>query len=441
MTALVSLFVDAAGFLCGSALFVFLCLLPFPERVKEHKKELTVLIVVSLAGGCAAFSALSYAFNSRAACIAFTVLLIIAFSLIKTHLLLLDFRKTYWIECIAASGAALLQAESIGVSRLIFGDDYRGSFGIGYFAVALPFAVACTAAAVVLIKKGNSLVSRYPGVCRLPAFAAFSVSLFTVTTLFAVFVLLDASIERCINELIAFAAIYAAFLLWCGSYANARVASSAAARSIQLERIIDIQKQQYHDINEQIAQTKIACHDLRHHMSAIRQLVSDREYEKLCEYLTVYGNSLPDGLDERKCGNAAVDSVIRYYSALAAESGVKTDFDFQSIDDNCGVSTPDLCIVLGNALENAVEAAKGAAENMRFVRVRCENNSGWITVVVGNGFSVAPRVVDGVFMSSKQENRAGIGTESIRVVAEKYNGSASFEVKDNLFRTSVIMFK
>ncbi|MBQ3404357.1 MAG: sensor histidine kinase, partial [Oscillospiraceae bacterium] len=247
-------------------------------------------------------------------------------------------------------------------------------------------------------------------------------------------------IVRGVTALCSMGGICALYLTWSGMRTELTRAARQAERDSQLERVIDMQQKQYAALSEQIAVTRAARHDLRHHMSALWSFVEDGDREHLREYLEVYGGSLRTEGQLSICSNFAVDSVVQHYLDLAKKYGADIDVSID-INEDMGIDTPDLCVVFGNILENAAEAVKNAPKELRYIRVRTENAPHWLTIVVGNGFRGTISRSEGGYLSSKSEGRMGVGLKSVESVAEKYHGAAEYTADGEVFKASVILFK
>lgn len=97
----------------------------------------------------------------------------------------------------------------------------------------------------------------------------------------------------------------------------------------------------------------------------------------------------------------------------------------------------DLCIIVGNLLENAVEACSRMTSGQRFIRMGSRFQHGVLAITVDNSFpgdSIRRR--DGVFLSSKRDSE-GTGLSSVKAATEKYGGAVRFEAKDGVFLSSV----
>lgn len=212
-------------------------------------------------------------------------------------------------------------------------------------------------------------------------------------------------------------------------------------RDATLEHLLEIQEKQYAALFSHIEEIRIARHDLRHHIRTIRQYIFDGDQDKLKEYLDTYVQQMPQKIPLTICENTAVNAIARHYLELAQQENVQLDVVL-NLEENPGISASDLCIVLGNSLENALEAARDVEEHARFIRVRSLSTPAMLAVVISNSFSgTLTASENGTFLSTKHPGRQGIGLFSMRVIAEKYDGYAKFEVQDQVFETSIILYK
>lgn len=100
---------------------------------------------------------------------------------------------------------------------------------------------------------------------------------------------------------------------------------------------------------------------------------------------------------------------------------------------------PELCALLGNLLENAVEACRVVQDEMAaYIRLHIRLDGNLLSITVDNTCPVPPAEQDGRLLSSRHEGY-GVGTRSVRSVAEKHHGSARFEWRDGEFFASVLL--
>lgn len=132
----------------------------------------------------------------------------------------------------------------------------------------------------------------------------------------------------------------------------------------------------------------------------------------------------------------AVSALERHYREQAKAMGFQADLKIAPPQSWEGL-LPDLCLVLGNLLENSLEALQ--REGGGWLRARSVSTAGYFSLVVGNSCTSPLRVRGDRYLSSKAPGRVGIGLETIREIAERYGGQAEFTVKDGEFRASVFL--
>ena len=99
----------------------------------------------------------------------------------------------------------------------------------------------------------------------------------------------------------------------------------------------------------------------------------------------------------------------------------------------------DLCLVLSNLLENAVEASIRTEKSRRKINLEVRlHHTHLILIQVENAFSGQIQEKNEVFQSSKRDGN-GIGIESVRRISEKNGGSSSFQYKNGIFTAKIIL--
>ena len=211
-------------------------------------------------------------------------------------------------------------------------------------------------------------------------------------------------------------------------------------RNSILEHCIQLQQTQYAALEEQVAQTRAARHDLRHHQRVMEQYIRDGDKTRLEEYLAEFRERVDLCRQQPGvCAHPAADALVRYYLGLIQQTGARLDIALD-IREDVPVAAYDLCIVLGNCLENALEAIRETQPQQRFLRMRAEQNDDMLTIVAGNSYQRQRLEQGDEFLSTKRPGEPGIGLSSIRTVTEKYGGSCKIEAKDGVFKISMIFF-
>ena len=213
-------------------------------------------------------------------------------------------------------------------------------------------------------------------------------------------------------------------------------------RDMERQRFLEIQRLQYDKIAGEMEKTNRLRHDLRHHLNALGALNAQGRQEEITEYLKQYV-SVYDQLSKQDfSGDPVVDSVLEYYMALAREANVLVKRQITLIGST-GVEPADMTVLLGNCLENALEALRQIPEGQRRLSIEIIPVKSMIALRIQNTcsrthLSGKPAGWED-FASSKGAGRQGVGLHSVTAIAEKYDGSAQFQYKDGVFTTRVIL--
>lgn len=208
-------------------------------------------------------------------------------------------------------------------------------------------------------------------------------------------------------------------------------------RNKAMENLLKIQRKQSEELQTRIKENRRARHDFRQHRAVIRDLVSRGDLDSLKNYLEEYEQQFPDSSDQLYCGNLALNAVLSYYADQAKQYSIPITLKIE-LPEKLPIPETDFCVLIGNLLENALEACKAQVSDP-FIRVLIQQNQmSSITVAVDNSSFYRP-VWDGQKLLSSKHPGNGIGTESVRYIAKRCKGDARFEWKDGVFYASVML--
>lgn len=214
-----------------------------------------------------------------------------------------------------------------------------------------------------------------------------------------------------------------------------RVASEAEADLALTKRRITMQQSYYDQIVTQMDEVRRMRHDIRHHRAVLSTLIKNGDIVALSEYLDAAST-----LEEPQIvtGNLAADSILSYFLDIAKPLGINTELNL-AIGRDTPISDSDLCIMLGNLIENAVDAQKYLEQEQRFIRITAKSDSQTFTLAVDNHFDGTLIKEDEDIVSRKEGGGHGIGLHSVRSVCEKYGGVMQIEVEGNMFMLGIVI--
>ncbi len=208
-------------------------------------------------------------------------------------------------------------------------------------------------------------------------------------------------------------------------------------KNLRMEQQLVLRDEQYRRIHDSIEINRQLRHDLRHHMLTLRGYLQSGETGQAEEYLSAYLEKA-DRYEIRKlCHDPVVNMVVSHYLDIAAQQDIRftTRID---LPDELPVAAPDLSVLLGNMLENAITAAARAQGSNRFIRFHMLCSGKMLALTCDNGFDGAIRMKGDQYLSTR-EGHTGLGLKSLHFIAEKYDGGVEFTHEGNVFHTSVML--
>lgn len=201
----------------------------------------------------------------------------------------------------------------------------------------------------------------------------------------------------------------------------------------------DLLEKQLQEIQNLYRQVRGWRHDYRNHIHNMKIQLTRGNYEKLSDYL----NQLADDLDSVdmvvKTGNVMADAILNSKLSTAGRLNVRLNVK-ANIPAGLPMSDVELCSVLGNLLDNAVEACAALPETDRFMRVYIGTLKGQFYLSVQNAAGGVRRE-KGVYLSTKESagKRHGYGLLRIDRIARKYGGYVNRQNEEGIFATELMI--
>lgn len=184
-------------------------------------------------------------------------------------------------------------------------------------------------------------------------------------------------------------------------------------------------------------QAAVYRHDMRHHLALISGYLGDGDIEKAVDYVRMAQEDIRDITPNRYCENSTVNLVLSSFATKAKSRGVvlKVEAD---LPQSLPLSETELCALLSNGLENAIEAAAQVDdEQLRKARISCQIHKGNLMISVKNSYRGKVAIENGLPQSSREGH--GFGVRSMAMIADKYKGYCSFEAKDGIFTLRIAL--
>lgn len=202
------------------------------------------------------------------------------------------------------------------------------------------------------------------------------------------------------------------------------------------------QAEYYRTLSEQYERRSVLVHDIRNHLMAIRELNRTGKGKEIDQYIDglILDTELTPAVSVSD--NDFVNALVLRYMKLAEQRGVKLSADVRA-GALSGVPERAIVSVLGNLMDNALEAAVGAIDAFIELKASRGEGSDYVVVMVQNSCAKPPRMDgDGHFISSKQRREHhGYGLRSVQRVVDEYDGEWNIEYRaeEKMFVVELIL--
>lgn len=186
-----------------------------------------------------------------------------------------------------------------------------------------------------------------------------------------------------------------------------------------------MQEQYYAQLREEQNETRAMFHDINKHLQAMRALVSEANTEEASLVFNEAQN-LVDSLNSIvDVGNTVISVIVNEYKHLAEEHSIPLEYDI-SVPTHLGISAVDAYVILGNTLDNAIEACCDLSEEQRYIRIQLRVFHDIMYYQIESPYS------PGYLKKSKGKGH-GYGLQNVRRCVEKHKGDLSITHEDGKF--------
>lgn len=180
-------------------------------------------------------------------------------------------------------------------------------------------------------------------------------------------------------------------------------------------------------------------HDFHNHIEALHRYLEKDRIAEAVRYLEGLRSPIEAVTQPVWVGDEAVDYLINSKIALAISQNIQVNTNIE-FPRHTNIRSVDLVAILGNLLDNSLEAISGAEDSLRFINLTIRRINDMLVIKAENGCSATPVVADGDLQTSKADKTLhGWGLQSIRTAAERYDGTIETEYSNHTFRAVVTL--
>lgn len=210
-----------------------------------------------------------------------------------------------------------------------------------------------------------------------------------------------------------------------------------------LQQKVRIYSNQLNLILEREAAVRTLRHDMKHHMNELKFLAAKNDSCAIKKYIDHMKEFIQNPDEIVSSGNTEIDSVLNYMLQIAKKKLISVQANVQLSE---AVSHSfDTNVILGNLLENAIEAAEQTEEKLLNVNIQLKQ--GVLKIEIENSFhgKLLFQKKDGkqtpcLATTKEKKKQHGIGLHSVRKIVEKYNGIVEVDSQNSRFCVKVLLY-
>ena len=194
----------------------------------------------------------------------------------------------------------------------------------------------------------------------------------------------------------------------------------------------------YQEIETMYTKMRGWRHNYRNHIQVMKALAEKGDIETIKDYLNKLDEDLATIDMVVKTGNTMADAILNSKISLAKSKGIKVKVDAH-IPIKLKMSELDLCVILGNLFDNAIEANLSLPEDERLIRVYMDMKNTQLYISFTN-FTASGKLAKeaNLFKTTKGDGH-GFGLVSIDSIIEKLDGYISRNSEDGAFTTEILI--
>lgn len=241
------------------------------------------------------------------------------------------------------------------------------------------------------------------------------------------------SLLTCINGEVAAMMVYGVAMHLANEFRhNRHLAEEQRLMEVQVEglRVYRESAESFHELR----------HEVKNQYAYIKMLLEQKDYDRAEEFFGEMSMSANPTFAYVATGNQLVDDIVNLELSRARAKGIEVSTKI-AVPTELPFSETDLCSLISNLLDNAIEACEKTGEGPIQFGMMADKDQGVLIVTVSNPSPTPPKLdKDGRLLTTKQNRSShGYGTRVVRRIAENNGGVADFSYEDGTFTARVML--
>jgi len=209
-----------------------------------------------------------------------------------------------------------------------------------------------------------------------------------------------------------------------------------------MQKQFQVQEGHYRELEQRQYEINEFYHNIKNYLLAVEGYINNGEYEKAKERIKQANDTINyESYNTIKTGNTGLDALINAKVIRMQKSNIEFDYNVK-IPNMLSIDYIDLCIIIGNALDNAIEACENISAGPRRISLTCIQTGNYISIVISNTIANnIPDLESNDYITTKANKKLhGFGLRSIKHIAEKNKGNVIIEQDNNEFKIKIILY-
>lgn len=194
----------------------------------------------------------------------------------------------------------------------------------------------------------------------------------------------------------------------------------------------------YQEVETMYRQIRGWRHDYRSHIQAMKAYAAAGDMEAIKEYLDLLDTDLNTMDTAVKTGNPMADAILNSKISLARAKNIPVHAD-ANIPVKLNTSELDLCVILGNLFDNAIEASLELPEGQRLIRIYMDMKNTQLYISFTNFTAGKKMTKRGKIFQTTKGAGHGLGLVRIDTIIERLDGYLSRNSEDGAFTTEILI--
>ncbi len=204
------------------------------------------------------------------------------------------------------------------------------------------------------------------------------------------------------------------------------------------QKYLRVQQENYEYLEYREEETKKFRHDYKNHLHSLQILCKGKRYKDVEKYIEDISERLNGYNMYISVGNSFVDAILNYYYQKMEKNNIKFLVSGK-MPQICHIVMFDICTIISNLLDNALEAVEKLDEKDRWIELTFRYDNLMIYCNVINPYNGELKITKNKILSIKNSKNHGYGIGNVKKSVEIYNGSINIKTEESLFKVLIAL--